>query len=484
MYLDFYSLAQAPFHITPDPQFLFLSPAHKAVLGTIAYGIASRQGFVAVFGEAGVGKTTLLRAYLTHVNRQELKTIFVANAELSFADLLRLICRELGLTATTANPREMVQQLQQVLTEEARQGRSVVLIIDGAQAMPVETLAQLLHLSRLEDATGKPLQIVLLGQPALHQILAQDALRHLEQHIAVRATILPLTRHESLSYIRHRLAQVTQGNHPLFTAEALWRIVCSAKGLPRAVNILCTNALMAGFAAQQKPITAALVRRASADFQGRRRIPAWQLGLASSAALALLGSLLWLAPWQGQHEVPILTPQATLAQGGNPTAEGAGETAAPALPSQVPEVETKREEHDAQSPALMTQKSEASGGAPAQQPATDTQAMPEPVTPPEPARPTHEEHLDTQAMDNLLAGLEPADKATLPAARRSKAAKQRGAKSLPRTAAGRGMPSFALAPRQSAPAPGAAPEFRFFKLSDPRARVNDLRALVNDSPSE
>src|SRR5262249_28369036 len=152
VYLDFYSLAQAPFDTTPDPQFLFLSPGHRAVLGTIANGIASRQSCVAVFGEAGVGKTTLLRAYLTQLNQQELKTIFIGNAELTCADLLRLIYRELGHTATTDDLREMVQQLQGVLAEEARQRRSVLLIIDGAQAMPVETLAQLPHLAYQEDA--------------------------------------------------------------------------------------------------------------------------------------------------------------------------------------------------------------------------------------------------------------------------------------------------------------------------------------------
>ena len=180
MYLDFYSLSQAPFHVTPDPEFLFLSPSHRAVLGALVYGIASQQGFIAIFGEAGVGKTTLLRAYLTHVNRQELKTIFVSNVALDFDDLLRFILRDLGSTVATDDPRAMVQQLQQILVEEARQSRHVVLIIDGAQAMPVETLAQLRCLANLEDTTGKPLQIVLVGQPALHQILAQGALRHLD----------------------------------------------------------------------------------------------------------------------------------------------------------------------------------------------------------------------------------------------------------------------------------------------------------------
>lgn len=464
VYLDFYSLSHAPFHITPDPRFLFLSSSHKAVLGTIAYGIASRQGFVAVFGAAGVGKTTLLRAYLTHVNRQELKTIFVGNTDLAFNDLLRLILRELGLATTTDDPRAMVQQLQQALTEEASQSRAVVLIIDGAQAMPVETLAQLPRLCTLEDATGKALQIVLVGQPELHPLLTQDTLRHLEQHIAVRATILPLTRQESLAYIHHRLAQVTQDKQPIFTTAALRCIVRYAKGLPRVVNILCTNALLAGFAAQQKPITAALVQRVIAAYQGRKRIPAWQLGLAASVALVLLGTLLSLAPWQARHDAPLITPQATLARGGDRTAEEPRETVAPAGPGQVLEGETNRAGQDVQSPALMPQKSAASGEAPAQQPATDTKAMQEPIPWPGTARHTHAEHLDTQAMDQLLTRLAPADKPQLPTVPRSKVSRKKDARTLPRvSSAGRRTPGFVLSPQRSGPIwPGPASASWFF----------------------
>src|SRR5262249_4136451 len=273
-----------------------------------------------------------------------------------------------------------------------------------------------------------------------------------------------------------------QGNQTLFTAEALWRIVCSAKGLPRAVNLLCTNALIAGCEAQRKPITAALVQRAIADTQGRRRIPAWQLGLASAAALALLGSLLWLAPWLAKRDAPILTPQAMLSRISDRTATKAIETAAPAVPSPIPEAETNYGEHDAQKPALMIQMSAASGGVLAQQPVTDTQVMQGPVARPEPASPTHEEHLGTHAMDKLLASLEPADKAALRTTPRSKAARRRGTKSLQWTAAGRGVSSFASAPGRSDPVPPVSvPDFQFFNAHDPRARVDALRTPVRDS---
>src|SRR5262249_19056410 len=249
---------------------------------------------------------------------------------------------ELGLTAPTDDPRELVQQLQQTLVEQASQSRHVVLVIDGAQAMPVETLAQLPRLCTLEDATGQPLQIVLVGQPALHQTLVQPALRPLEQPIAARAPLLPLTRQDSLAYIHHRLAHVTQDNKPIFTPAALRRIVRQARGLPRVVITLCTQALIAGFAAHQKPITAALVQRVIAEGQGRRPLPVWPMGLASSAALVLVGGLLWLAPWQGRHEAPLLTPQALSVQGSDRRVAETGEPRAPTGPSQVPEEGTQR----------------------------------------------------------------------------------------------------------------------------------------------
>src|SRR5262249_709989 len=411
-------------------------------------------------------KTTLLHAYLTHVKRQELHTIFVDDADLTFDGLLRRIFRELGLTATTDDPREMVQQLQQMLAETASQRRHIVVVIDGAQAMSVETLAQLPSLCTLENATGQALQIVLVGQPELHQTLAQEALRPLEQHIAVRTTILPLTRQESLAYIRHRLAHVTQDKKPIFTTAALRRIVRQAKGLPQVVNALCADALMAGFEAQQKPLTAAFVQRVIADGQGGRCLPVWRRSLVPATAMALLGGLLWLALWQGRHNTPSTAPQATLVQDGDRTAKEAMALAAPTEPRQVAEVGRHEGAQDAQSPALLTQPSETSGEAPAQQPYTKTQTMQESVAGREMPWPTHEEHVDTAAMDKLLAGLEAADKTTVPQAPPSKAAKRSGTRSPLRVATGHGLPSFALSPRRSNSVPRRAPWWR--SAAEPR----------------
>ena len=165
MYLTFYRLNQAPFHITPDPAFLFLSSSHKAALGSIIYGIEERQGFVAITGEVGLGKSTILRSYLERVDPKQLRTIYIFNANVSFKNLLVAIYGEFGREFTTDDLFEMVNQLHQALIDEYQRGRNVALIIDEAQNMPIETLENLLMLSNLETATQKLVQIVMICQP-------------------------------------------------------------------------------------------------------------------------------------------------------------------------------------------------------------------------------------------------------------------------------------------------------------------------------
>src|SRR5215813_5606347 len=287
MYLDFYHLKQAPFHITPDPAFLFPSPSHQKALAAITYGIGERQGFVLITGEVGVGKTTILCAYLDQVNPAQLKTIFIPNAQVAFPELLTTMYRAFGLKPKSDNLLETITQFHQLLLEEYYQGRNIAIIIDEAQLMPVATLEQLRLLSNLETATEKLVQIVLVGQPELEQKLQQYALRQVAQRIVVRATIVPLTEAESGAYIRHRLAKVALPGRPVFTRRALKCIVHGAHGVPRLVNILCTNALVTGFSVRQRPITARLARSVIADFTGAKSSSRWPLGLAASAGLIL-----------------------------------------------------------------------------------------------------------------------------------------------------------------------------------------------------
>jgi len=293
MYLDFYRLKSAPFPITPDPTWLFLSTSHRAALEAMTSGIAARQGFVAITGARGVGKTTLVRSYLARVAPPQLTTIVSWQARLSFLELLALMVCHLAVPGATDDTGAMLAQLEQLLWHEVHQGRNVVLIIDEAQDLPRETLEQLPLLANLSPSREPSLQIVLVGEPALLQHLRRRGLRHVAQHIDSRTTLLPLTEAESLTYIRQRVAKVALPGGPIFTQEALQAIVRHAHGVPRDVNLLCTNVLLAGFWAQQQPITATLVQQVIAASRGSRLFPLGRLGLAAVAGLGLTAALLW-----------------------------------------------------------------------------------------------------------------------------------------------------------------------------------------------
>jgi len=298
MYLDFYHLKKAPFHITPDPEFLFLSTGHKAALGALVYGIEERQGFVALIGEVGLGKTTILRSYLERVDQSQLKPIYIFNSNVSFSELLKTLCREFGIEVLTEDVADTVNRLHQVLIEEYKQGRNVALIVDEAQHMPIETLEHLRMLSNLETSTQKLIQIVLVGQPEFDDKLNNYALRQLKQRLVIRGTILPLTDEESRDYITYRLAKVVMVDEPIFTKGALREIIKHAKGTPRVINVLCTNALIQGFGYHKRRIATKIVKEVIADYTGKKPQRLWRPRIAVAGITALLGVLFWFSPYR------------------------------------------------------------------------------------------------------------------------------------------------------------------------------------------
>src|SRR2546428_8446108 len=297
MYLDFYHLKKAPFPITPDPEFLFLSPSHKAALGALVYGIEERQGFVALLGEVGLGKTTILRSYLERVDQAQLKPIYLLHANLAFRDLLNTLCQEFGLEVTPEPVAETVNRLHQVLIEEYKQGRNVALLVDEAQHMPLETLEHLRMLSNLETSTQKLLQIILVGQPEFEAKLNDHALRQLKQRLVIRATIAPLTAEESRDYILYRLAKVSTVDEPIFTRGALQAIIKQAQGTPRVLNILCTNALIQGFGYGQRRISAKIAQEVIAEYTGKTPRRWWRPWVAVAGGLALPAAWVWFSSY-------------------------------------------------------------------------------------------------------------------------------------------------------------------------------------------
>lgn len=318
MYLDFYLLKKEPFHVTPDPEFLFLSPSHKAALRALVYGVEERQGFVALLGEVGLGKTTILRSYLERVDQSQLKTVYLIHPNLSFLELLHTLCQECGLEGTTENIAETITRLHHVLIGEYQQGRNVALLVDEAQHMPLETLEQLLLLSNLETSTQKLLQIVLVGQPEFEAKLNAQALRQLKQRLVIRATIVPLTAEESRDYILYRLAKVRRVADPIFTRGALQAIITQAQGIPRVLNTLCTNALIQGFVNGQPRISVKIAQEVIAEYTGKKPRQGWRpwVAVAVAGALALLAVWHWGSPYApslfAKLHLPRATPSGTL----------------------------------------------------------------------------------------------------------------------------------------------------------------------------
>ena len=288
MYIRFYGFTTEPFQTTPDLDFLFLSPSHKEALECIEYGIRQRKGFIAITGEVGVGKTIILRSYLTKVDANKQKTIYILNPRVSFDSLLTTILKELSAEPVAGPATQKLNQLHEVLIAEYRNDHTVVLVIDEAQNIPIETLESIRMLSNLETATEKLIQMVLVGQPELDALLNRYELRQVRERIVLRARIAPLTKTESEDYIDHRLSLVRRESRAVFSKQALDRIVKSANGIPRRLNILCDAVLITGFGYRQAIISDRIAKEAIADFNGynrsqpaRRLQPRYAVGMLS-----------------------------------------------------------------------------------------------------------------------------------------------------------------------------------------------------------
>lgn len=271
MYLNFYNLKKEPFQITPDPSFLYMSHVHKEALASIIYGVEKRKGFILIIGAVGVGKTTILRAYLEKAGNEILTTIYLFNANISYLNLLNYIFVELNMVPESNDIFVMVNQLHQRLLKEYREGRNIILIIDEAQNMPVDTLENLRVLSNFETGTDKLIQIVFCAQPEFEKTLNLDELKQLKQRIAVKATILPLTMEDGATYIHHRLKTAGDKNANIFTESAVRKIVQAAQGIPRVINVLCDNSLMTAFGYGKKRVGTGIVREITRDFGMSRR---------------------------------------------------------------------------------------------------------------------------------------------------------------------------------------------------------------------
>ena len=284
MYTEHYRLREKPFALTPDPRFLYLSSSHREALAHLLYGIEQGEGFIAVTGEVGTGKTTLCRTLIERVG-PDFEVAYLFNPRLDGLELLQALHRELDLPGEGSRA-ELMDALNRFLLETSRAGRGVLLLVDEAQNLPVDTLEELRLLSNLETSTQKLLQIVLFGQPELDELLDARELRQLRQRIGVRWRLAPLSGSEAGDYVRHRLRVAAGSEADLFTQSALRELCRRSRGVPRLVNLLADRALLAGYADGSQQVDRAHVGRAareilSARDRRRRRLRSrWRASLS------------------------------------------------------------------------------------------------------------------------------------------------------------------------------------------------------------
>ena len=261
LYLNFYGFERDPFGVTPDPEFLYLTPGHKEALAQLLYAIQEKKGFILVTAEVGMGKTTLLEAL-----RQELDpntaVAYVSNSLLPFPAILEYMLEEFEIEKPGESAAQRLVVLQNFLVERHGAGQNTVLILDEAQNLYPQTLEQIRLLSNFETTKEKILQIVLVGQPELLARLEMPELRQLKQRISIMCTIPPMTRSSTRNYIRTRLRMAGARDLGIFTEAAIEHIVEYAGGIPRIVNTVCDHCLLIGYADQTRRIDRGVVDQA------------------------------------------------------------------------------------------------------------------------------------------------------------------------------------------------------------------------------
>ena len=263
-----FGLKENPFRVSPDPRFLVLGKTYETALSELLFGIESRRGLIVLTGDPGTGKTTLHRHLLQWLAQKGYSSSYIFHSHLNSGALFESIVRDFGFSAESSKKSQLVVELQRWLQTRQAEGDSPVLIIDEAQGLSTRALSELCLLLNLENSRGKLLQIVLAGQNELEEKLRHPALRQLRQRIMVRSRLPLMSLEDTTAYIAARL-RYAGGSLPsadVFPAETVQAVYCYAQGVPRIVNLLCENALIAAYAERLSRVSPENVRRAAAEF--------------------------------------------------------------------------------------------------------------------------------------------------------------------------------------------------------------------------
>jgi general secretion pathway protein A len=244
-YLDFFSLKEDPFGLTPDSHYFYPSKMHNDVLATLDYAVEQKEGFSLIIGEPGTGKTTILKIFIDRW-KERAEIALIITPRLSSEELLQAILDDLNIRLETANKNEMIKTFRDFLITRSLADTRVIIIVDEAQNLSDGSLEELRLLSNLETEKEKLLQIILVGQPELQRRLHSEGLRQLDQRISIRATLRPLTEVETSDYISFRLIKAGKGS-AIFNEKAKKMIYRLSGGIPRLINLTASRAMMVAY---------------------------------------------------------------------------------------------------------------------------------------------------------------------------------------------------------------------------------------------
>jgi general secretion pathway protein A len=257
MYERYYGLQERPFDLSPNPRFLCFTPQHREALVHLQYGLAGRPGITMLVGEAGTGKTTLIRAALQAANDAS-TIVHLSNPTLTRAEFFDYLAAGFGLSADAAKSKiHFLRELEKALGDEL--GPMLALVVDEAQSVPYELLEEIRLLTNAEASNGRSLAVALVGQPELARRLEEARLRQLKQRVVLRCELTALSLKDTASYISARVKTAGGEATRLFTRDAVVAIHQHSAGIPRVISVICDNALVNGFAADQKPVGASIV---------------------------------------------------------------------------------------------------------------------------------------------------------------------------------------------------------------------------------
>jgi general secretion pathway protein A len=261
-----FGLKENPFHVSPDPRFLFSGQSYEAALAELMFGIEAHRGLLVLTGEAGTGKTTLMRHFLQWLKSRQFSSSYIFHSHLDPAELFEFILRDFDVPVESTKKSDLLATLHRWLHARQAEGDSPVIVIDEAQALSLRTLSELNLLLNLENIRGKLVQIVLAGQPELEEKLRRPESRALRQRIMVRCRLPLLSLDETQEYIASRLRGAGGSGAQTFPAETVETIYSYARGIPRVVNLLCEQALIGAYADRSTTVSPGNVRRVAAEF--------------------------------------------------------------------------------------------------------------------------------------------------------------------------------------------------------------------------